>query len=37
MDHQVDDDTLFHFGVQIVGVALWVALMAALLYWGVLP
>ena len=37
MDHQVDPDFLFALAVQWCGIALFLALMAGLVYWGVLP
>jgi hypothetical protein len=37
MDHQIDPDMAFIFAVQTIGIALFLALMAGLVYWGVLP
>ena len=37
MDHQVDPDIAFIFAVRWCSIALFLALMAGLVYWGVLP
>jgi hypothetical protein len=37
MDHQIDPDMAFIFAVQLCGTILFLALMAGLFYWGVLP
>jgi hypothetical protein len=36
MDYQTDD-LVFLFAVRICGIAVFLALMAGLVYWGVLP
>jgi preprotein translocase subunit Sec61beta len=37
MDHQIDPDAAFIVAVQVIGMVLWIALLAGLFYWGVLP
>ncbi len=37
MDHQIDPDLTFIFAVRVCSIALFLALMAGLVYFGVLP